>query len=143
MCVVVYIAADQPLPLIEWDDQAPAFHVKELVERESAVRQRFGKPHVYYVGSRQGCGCGFQSEYPDMEDDETRAASAEDRAQLVTYLGSAFERSDSVELYSCWDGDWSYPPEHRSDLRPTDLFAGRTYFLDREFITVRNTRVGT
>jgi hypothetical protein len=59
MCMVVYLAADAPLPLISWDAQAPAFHVKALGSRDDPVRARFSKPHVYYVGSHEGCGCGF------------------------------------------------------------------------------------
>ena len=139
MCVVVYIAADHPLPLIPWDENSPTFHVSELTEREVVVRRHFGKPYAYYVGSHEGCGCGFQyGWYPDLEvNDETRVACVESRRRLVMYLERALERSAAVELYTCWDGERENPSEHRSTSRPTELLTGRTYFLDREFLTVR------
>ena len=59
MCMMIYIASDRPLPLIDWQDEFPAFHVRELREEEMAVRTHFKKPYVYYAGSHEGCGCGF------------------------------------------------------------------------------------
>jgi len=68
--MMVYIASDHELPLIEWNEDAPAFHVRELHEKEKAVRAQFTLPHIYYVGAHEGCGCGFQvGEYPDNEGD--------------------------------------------------------------------------
>jgi hypothetical protein len=40
MCIVVYIASDFPLPLVQWNDEQPEFHVTELTigENDGKVR---------------------------------------------------------------------------------------------------------
>ena len=77
MCMMVYIASDCLLPTSAWDETRPSFHVRELVERDEPVRRQFSKPHVYYVGSHEGCGCGFQyGQYAGFEDDAAGLAAA-------------------------------------------------------------------
>lgn len=61
MCYAMYIAADKPLPLLEWDEAHRSFYVREIDAREQGVRVQFTKPNVYYAGSHIKCGCGFVS----------------------------------------------------------------------------------
>ncbi len=61
MCVVCYIATDKKIQEISFNEKAPAFHI----EKEKKVvfhKEVFSLKHIYYIGSHQGCGCGFTSE---------------------------------------------------------------------------------
>ena len=41
MCMGVYLAADRPLPLVEWREARPSVNVAELSEAEAQVRGRY------------------------------------------------------------------------------------------------------
>jgi hypothetical protein len=58
-CERVYIASDHRLPLAPFQAEGD-FWVGELeIEEDREVRLLFTKPHIYYLGSHGGCGCGF------------------------------------------------------------------------------------
>lgn len=79
MCLMLYVSSNEPLELVPWSGAMPAFHVSELGDPGSSVRSQFSTPYVYYVGSRERCGCGFQyGEYPDFQDEAERADKRED-----------------------------------------------------------------
>ena len=134
--MMVYIASDYSLPTIGWDKTHPRFHVTELTERDQPVKRQFSKPFVYYAGSHEGCGCGFQyGEYEGFEEDPTELAAAKDsRRKLTEFLSVALQHQQSVELFACWDGDQGALPEHRGSARPSDLMRARTFFREREFL---------
>src|SRR5947209_7661574 len=135
MCMMVYIASDYALPTTAWHKDRPHFHVTELAERDSPVRRQFLKPCVYYVGSHEGCGCGFQyGEYVGFEDEADLAIKRDSRRRLAKYLTLALQHQPEVELFACWDGDQAVTPEHRGRLCPADLLQGRTYFLEKEML---------
>jgi hypothetical protein len=127
---MVYIAADQPLPLIAWDAAAPALHISELRESHQPVRQQFSKPLVYYVGSHEGCGCGF--DYREWEIDDPARETIE---RLASYLAVAVQRG-SVELFACWDGDQQAELVERNSVTPA-YFGGEAFaFNELELLTV-------
>ena len=73
MCLLVYIAADGPLPLIPWDERAPAFHVAEMSPTEPEVRPAFSKPSVYYLAShdlREAAALGDIEVYAKWAEDD-------------------------------------------------------------------------
>ena len=139
MCQVLYIAADRELPLIAWHEQTPAFHVTPLPEREEAVRRHFSKPHVYYLGAHTGCSCGFAYGHLDLRDEKDQTEDTASRAStagLRAYLAQV-SRDGDVELYSCWEGDWYLPAEHRFEVT-TEHFGGDTFSLtERAFYLVK------
>ncbi len=141
MCMMVYIASDCPLPTSEWDKAQPRFHVIELNERDEPVRLQFSKPCVYYVGSHEGCGCGFQyGQYEGIEDDPAQLASAqESRRLLAEFVSNALLHQPTVELFACWDGDQGAVPEHRVCLRPLDLIQKHTFFREKELLIISET----
>jgi hypothetical protein len=105
------------------------------------VRPQFTRPHVYYAGSHEGCGCGFQyGEYelddPDAEELVEVARHEESRKRLTDYLQSALQVVPAVELYACWDGDEALPREHASRVHADTLISERTFFREREFFLV-------
>jgi hypothetical protein len=139
MGIMVYIACDGSLPTIAWDKDKPGFHVTSLPKQDEMIRRLFSKLFVYYAGSHEGCGCGFQfGEYPESDPGEL-ASAKHSRWELVKYLSREVRRHRAIELYACWDGDQSEPPVHFVHLRPADLVQTHTYFREREFITVTAT----
>ncbi len=60
MCLLLYLGADRELPLTaEWNLDRPAFHVSVLRNPDPAIQHLLNTRYVYYVGSHEGCGCGF------------------------------------------------------------------------------------
>jgi hypothetical protein len=137
MCVMVYVASDEPLPRIAWDERAPSFYVDDVTDSDRTVSGRFTLPHVCYVGSHEGCGCGFQfGEYPEVEEPDDTAAARRSREQLVDYLQQQLAAGRRLELYACWAGDEAEPADHTGVITPSQLLVERTYFREREFLSV-------
>ena len=140
MCIVVYIASEIPLPTITSTGPVPAFHVIPLESNDSAVRARFSKPHVYYVGSHEGCGCGFAYGLWEGEPEAKAAASKYSVDRLADYLTVATRSAGNIELYACWDGDQNLEPLHRIELTPASFGGASFAFEERTFalITMSN-----
>lgn len=141
--MMLYVASDKPLPLVNWDENHPNFNVQELDEHSKAVgnskavRKQFSKPQVYYLGSHQGCGCGFsygQYDYGEVEE----SAARESVRRLSEYLAQAIAVAGPLELYSCWDGDQADEPEFQQSMTPQGIGGEAFWFQERQFITVRN-----
>ena len=75
MCMVVYSGSDARLRTWPFDAAKPGFHVTEVPAQDEAVKAHFSKPHVYYAGAFEGCGCGFQygRQYPEGDDDPDKS----------------------------------------------------------------------
>lgn len=92
----------------------------------AAVRVHFTTPHVVRVGSHEGCGCGFSSDWllyqgvadatearalegamseVERSDFEQEQASRELLAELVAQASLG----GPVELFACWTGDEPQP----------------------------------
>src|SRR5579862_3212367 len=111
MCMMIYVASDYALPTLAWDKDHPRFHVTGLTERDEPVRKHFSKPFVYYVGSHQGCGCGFQFVEHDflehqyetkenVEADKVEIVAAHDSCRrLAEFLSVALQHQATVEMY--------------------------------------------
>ena len=140
MCLTLYLAADQPLPLIPCNEGARGFHVTELSgEKDERVRGQFTKPLVYYAGSHLICGCGFNyGQYPEAEDDaEELALKEKTLGDMSDYLARALEDGGTIELFACWEGDQAAPPEHRRELTPGSFGEEGFVFEEKELIVVR------
>jgi hypothetical protein len=129
--MALFIAADNPLPVITWDEATPAFHVQELSEWEQAVRQQFTRRYVYFLGAHTGCSCGFaygQMPPGTAADESEEAAGRLSVSQLQAYLATAVQQQREVELFACWEGDWELPREAHHDVAP-GWFGGETFRL--------------
>jgi hypothetical protein len=146
MCKMVYIAADRPLPLIEWQENNPGFWTGAI--QEDGVRKQFTKPYVYEAGSHEGCGCGFAYGIWPIDDDSPWAegrradeeAGRESVRRLSEYLSRAVEEGE-VELYACWDGDQEKDPVERATITPADLGGPAFEFKDSQFLIVQKPPV--
>ena len=136
--MMVYIAAYNPLPLVEWQENVTPFCVSELSEDEKRVLKQFTKPHVAYVGSYEGCSCGFSydsSPIEDEDDERQDALSRESVRQLSQYLSKLVEEGN-VEMFACWDGDQEANAEERLVVTPS-YFGGEEFsFKEKQFLTV-------
>ena len=127
MCRLLFLASDRPLPEIPWDPLNPSFHVRRPQAGEGTVETHFSKPHIYYVGSSQMCGCGFAIPDSPIEDtyDQTEYESAvEDLARFVDYLRNVLTPFDTFELYQAWDGALTRRPRRTVDLALRDVDGG-------------------
>jgi hypothetical protein len=128
--MALFIASDQPLPLIEWQESEPAFNVQRMSDGEEGVRRHFSKPNVYYLGAHTGCSCGFK--YGQIEigehDEADEAAGRESVSALRRYASEAVQRLGEVELFSSWEGDWNDAAERRLDVTP-EWFDGESFKL--------------
>lgn len=137
MCMMLYVASDKPLPTVAWDKDIPNFNVKELDENSKTVRKQFSKSYVYYLGSHQGCGCGFsygQYDYDDQKEEEN--AARESVRRLSEYLSQVLETAGTLEIYSCWDGDQEDEPKFQKSMTPKDIGGDAFWFQERQFTKV-------
>lgn len=139
-CLAIYIAADGPLRLVEWDEGSPGFFLTELTtENDELAREQFTEPHVYYAGSHTHCGCGFNyGRTPKFERDaEELARKHHSLAALSEYLAQEIGRVGEIELFCCNEGDQDAEPELRRTLTPRTLLGERFFFYERELSVVR------
>lgn len=137
MCLVLYLASDKVRPAIAWDESNRRFHVTLGDPSSERARRNFSKPNVHYVGSDNGCGCGFRQEHDYTSDDPEQEASKRDNHQRIRdYLSSCLADESSVELYSVWSGDEELPTEHTRVVALSDLLDPGFAFLERQLTTV-------
>lgn len=134
MCLAVYIASDADLPLIPWDDQNPEFNVVPIPGGEELVRAQFTKSNVAYVGSYEGCSCGFVIDPDDPGWDD------EERARSVRQLGDYIDELlcfGTVELYACWNGDEGDDPVSRIEVTRDHFRTPKFWFEKKQFLTIK------
>jgi len=138
MCLVIYIGSRSPLPLIRWSQDAPAFNVTELTERERPVCRHFAAPHVRQAGSHTGCGCGFNEgrEHPQVYDEPSTERA---NALLSSSKLAEFVRENQVEqIYSCWSGDEGESKKCERRVTPEGLAAEDFFFRERELLVIEH-----
>lgn len=116
MCLAVYLASSQPLATSEWNENAPAFYLREA-DGDPVCRQ-LSLSHVYYAGSHEGCGCGFLKEW---HSDEELPPYQENYIALTRTIWEALARGAKMELFSCWEGDQGKEPESVGSVTPDEL----------------------
>lgn len=136
MCMMLYIAADNELPLVPWDEDSPGLFVKELPEAYEKVRKHLAKKNVYLAGAHTGCGCGFVfGVHEDLDDTNAGRRSVE---QLLEYLENNLPDKGEIELYSCWAGDEDKPIEFNRSIDIKYFRLGESFsFREKEIIVVR------
>jgi hypothetical protein len=125
MCLQVWVGTPRPIatsPRRTDPDPEVGYAYAEEVAAAAAVRARFTAAHVTYVGSHEGCGCGFQSSglafdgvatvaearvlLDAMTADERAELDAEQRSrERLRALIDDARAYGAVELFACWAGD--------------------------------------
>jgi hypothetical protein len=133
MCLAVYIASNQELPLIAFDKARPAFYVGELSSADGDVRRQFTLPNVRYAGSNEGCGCGFLKD--GVVGDEL-IQTQQNYTDLGQYITPLLENGGVVELFACWEGDQPSPKESSEEIDVQDLVGEDFEFREKYFYQV-------
>jgi len=144
VCFFVYLAADKPLQMIEWNEAQPGFNVSDLAETEQQVKCQFNKKYVVCAGAYEGCGCGFQyGEYgPENYEPEKWNQGLRSVEQFSEYLRDEIRRVGTIELFACWSGDQVSSPEHHRTLTPGSLMVPGFFFLQKELSTIVEDAAG-
>ena len=147
MCFVLYIGTDEPLPTTPWDEKNRHLNTEDLGEHDEAVAKHFSKAQTKYLGSDQGCGCGFRhvtlqnggwpeewniGRNPDYDGSEEEPIHQE----LYDFISALLSSNQSIELYGCWDGDFADPFEHSEEIDFERLLDRTFFFRERGFYTV-------
>jgi hypothetical protein len=141
MCMVYYLGSDGDVPLtLPWTKDAPAFHVTLIDGPESGhVKEKLPHRRLVYLGSHEGCGCGFRS-YRDgylMKGDAEEKDVVADHAALAAYLSALPPSQSPIQIFGCWSGDESDPVEHFRDISPADVLDPQFGFREREVLTLK------
>lgn len=67
-CERLFAASDHPLPLIPFRAEGDFWIGESDFPEDVCIRRLFTKPHIYYLGSHMGCGCGFDYSAYQMGD---------------------------------------------------------------------------
>jgi len=136
--MAIYLAANEPLPLLA-DHVGATFYTTVLRDRnDEVVRQQFTKPHVVYAGSYEGCGCGFfKLEHAEYAEPDEVEACRRSLSALAEYLSDVLRRCDSVEIFTCWEGDQARPASHRGIATPSQVATGILKWDSRELFTIQ------
>jgi hypothetical protein len=126
MCLALYLAASQELPVIGWDDTKPAFHVIRLPKNAEGVRKHFSSEYVYYAGSQQGCSCAFNYEH-----------EYDSIVELRNYLRNALICVDQVEMFACQAGAEEQEKQHAVVASPEGIALAEFFFKDGQHLVIR------
>ena len=131
MCYAIYIASEIECPVSDWDEGNPRFYLKSLGKREQVATKQFTKPHVYYAGSHEGCGCGFF-----VDDGDDLEQSKQSIASLIDLLHDLLKTTSEVELFVCWEGDQKKKPKRKLKMTPEDLRSQPLPLQELDFVTI-------
>ena len=146
MCFVLYMAADAEIPDIPFDADAPALNTQSLSNSELPLRDVFHKRHMKFLGSSNGCGCGYRylsyqdgqwpEEYLIGTDPESDADAQPEHESLHRFILDQLQHNDKIELYGCWDGDFRHPPARHDVIGVDDLISDDFFLRERCHYTV-------
>jgi hypothetical protein len=118
MCLAVYLASDQPIPLIQWNNLEPSVSIQTLHERDRFVQNKFTYSNTYYVGSHEGCGCGFLKNWLEGEEFEEHQVNY---SILANIIQKAVSQGSKAELFVCWEGDQDQLPIRSEEITVEEL----------------------
>jgi len=100
----MYLFTDKILEEIEWKENEPAFYIEKCDEKKEpkTFYWNIENSNVYYFGSYEGCGCGWNpiNIYEDVLESERKI---NDRELLVRTLQNIDLQSSWMVV--CWEGE--------------------------------------
>jgi hypothetical protein len=115
MCLAMYLFTDDTIEEKEWDEKNPRMYIKEMkletcCDFENNVfKWNENNKKIYYIGSYEGCGCGWHStknNYGNRDTEEDRQILYNkiiDRRNLYKLLKSI--KHNGSYIIVCWEGD--------------------------------------
>lgn len=130
MCLAVYIGLDKPQQTGKWVEGETLLYFEELSEHDVVIKEKFSKDYIYYVGADTGCSCGFDfnSQFFNDPEEEVNKKSPQ---KLIDFITSQTKEGE-VELYCCWEGDWSDPVQEVIAINITQIKLSDNYFGMKE-----------
>ena len=120
-----YLASDLELPLVPPSDGS--ISVTKLDPEDAVVRRQMDMPHVAYVGSHEGCGCGFLYEPEACPEDGP--AVLKSLGQLADYVERQAAQGSRIQLYAAWDGEQGEGTPVRRKV-PVEAIRFGEYYLE-------------
>jgi hypothetical protein len=149
MCISLFIGSENELFKIAFNDSSPSFHTSELKEEERLAYNHISFSNILYVGSHEGCGCGFRHALLDngqwyaTEPEEIsiseEQAFKKNHENLYLYINRYLSSSSYVEIYVCWEGDLVKSLQLVEEITSNDLLNSDFYFKERTLYRIRNS----
>jgi hypothetical protein len=110
MCYALYLSTDKKQIIEKGIPKGMALYLRELTKdsEKEGLKLKFTKQNIYYIGSYEGCSCGFFVEGDDGKKDEA--------LRVLNLLIRQIIEDDEVEIYSCWEGTWGLQPEQVREM---------------------------
>ena len=138
MCMMVYIGAENELPLVEQKDGSPLGIRALNVERreDKFANEHLTKGYRYSVGSWQGCGCGFSFNFSDeCYDEEENIRGKQSVEALFDYIRDNIT-GGTCELLSFWAGEGINHSPEMLDMKDFN-FGDSFELLEGQYLTVK------
>jgi len=113
MCWAMYLFTDNVIDEIKWDDNNPGLFIEKIYKEKNmdynVNNWNENNKNIYYIGSSQGCGCGWQSpnhEFLDLNDEDEKKEyenKIKDRIELFKILNKNINNGSFFII--CWEGD--------------------------------------
>jgi hypothetical protein len=116
MCLAVYLVSSEVLTEIPWNYSKRAFHL-ESAQREAIAKWVKGRL-LYYAGSHQRCGCGYQKSNIEPRD---LASVQANYIALSGVVGEPVSRGASIEVVACFNEFASATPDITGEIQSTDI----------------------
>jgi hypothetical protein len=95
-----------------------------------AVRKLLPCPHIYYVGSHEGCSCAFNYEH-----------ELQSVVELRDYLRKALTLADEIEGFSCRPGGEQLNVKHSVVISPSGVALPEFFLQDGQRLVFRSRKM--
>ena len=96
--------------------------------------------NVVYVGSDQGCGCGFRHALIDADQwltvTEEDNSSQDNHAKLFEYISSNVKQG-VVEILCCWNGEVDKLPINPEEIKLAGIIDENFHFKERALYRIK------
>lgn len=141
MCMSFYMATNNQLPVIPYNEKEPCFNSTYLNIPDKNLLPDFTLPYITEFGSDQGCGCGFRhallenEHWYDVVNPENTQAEENNHQQLFDFITQNNQEQKTVEILSCWNEDFD-SIKHRETISISDILKHDFYFKEQALYTV-------
>lgn len=144
--MTLYIGSVSELVQIEFDEKNPSFHTRELNENENLIYKHISLPNILYLGSDEGCGCGFRHALLDnnkwfiveSEENLDNQIGQTNHRDLYNYIKDNIANGSSIHIYGCWNGDLMETSKSVEEIVLEDILHEQFYFKERGLYVIDN-----